>query len=69
MMVMNEEAMRYPRVWEVHCVKGSSIWSTSYENRSAEVAVMLNDWNGDHITHLSAPENGIIAVWLEEKEE
>lgn len=70
MMVMNEEAMRFmvglnPRAWEVRC----DDWKETYRNRSDEVAMLLNDWNGYRITHLSMPENGIIAVWLDGEEE
>ena len=68
MMVMNEGAVRFlvglnPQVWETHC----GDWEEIYANRSADVAVMMNDWEGYKITHLSMPETGIVAIWLEDK--
>ena len=68
MMVMNEGAVRFlaglnPQVWETHY----GDWEETYTNRSADVAVMMNDWEGYKITHLSMPETGIVAIWLEDK--
>lgn len=66
MMVMNEEAMRFlvglnPRAWRVRCAD----IQMDYKNRSADVAAMANDWQEYKITHLSMPEKGIIAIWLD----
>ena len=68
MMIMNEKAIRFlmgldPQVWETHCRD----WKETYTNRSSDVAAMMNDWEGYKITHLSMPETGIVAIWLEDK--
>ena len=68
MMVMNEGAIRFlmglnPQVWGTHC----GDWKETYTNRSSDVAAMMNDWKGYKITHLSMPETGIVAIWLEDK--
>ena len=68
MMFMNEGAIRFlmglnPCAWETHC----GDWKETYTNRSSDVAAMMNDWEGYKITHLSMPETGIVAIWLEDK--
>ena len=68
MMVMNAGAIRFlmglnPQVWETHY----GDWKETYTNRSSDVAAMMNDWEGYKITHLSMPETGIVAIWLEDK--
>lgn len=68
MMVMNEGAVRFlmglnPQVWEAHC----GDWKETYTNRSSDVAAMMNEWQDYKITHLSMPETGIVAIWLEDK--
>lgn len=73
MMVMNEETIRFmvglnPRAWEVHCVEGNFCWTQVYKNKSADVAAMVNDWEGYKITHLSMPETGTVAIWLDGEE-
>lgn len=66
MMVMNEKGIRFmaglnPRMWEIH----HNDWQETYKNRSDEVAMMLNDWKGYRITHLSTPETSVVAIWLD----
>lgn len=68
MMVMSEKAMRFlmglnPQVWRVRY----AYIQMDYKNSSADVAAMMNDWEGYKITHLSMPETGIVAIWLEDK--
>lgn len=68
MMVMNEGAVRFlmglnPCAWRVRCAD----IQMDYKNSSADVAAMVNDWEGYKITHLSMPETGIVAIWLEDK--
>lgn len=68
MMVMNEGAIRFlmglnPCAWRVRC----AYIQMDYKNSSADVAAMMNDWEGYKITHLSMPETGIVAIWLEDK--
>lgn len=68
MMVMNEGAVRFlmglnPCAWRVRY----AYIQIDYKNSSADVAAMVNDWEGYKITHLSMPETGIIAIWLEDK--